>query len=77
MPHITVKMLHGRSDAQKQAAAEKLTAALAEALGCGAAHITLAVEEYTPQEWQDVFRTEIAGNPALLVQPQYDPKDLL
>ncbi len=78
MPHIAVKMLKGRTEEQKQAAAEKLTAALCEAIGCGDSHITVTVEDYTAEEWQDVFAEDIAGkSDKLYKKPCYDPKDLL
>ncbi|MBQ8786667.1 MAG: tautomerase family protein [Oscillospiraceae bacterium] len=51
MPHISVKMLKGRTEEQKKAAAEKLTAALCEALGCGDSHVTVTVEDFTAEEW--------------------------
>ena len=78
MPHIAVKMLKGRTDEQKQAAAEKLTAALCEALGCGDGHVTVTVEDFTAEEWQDVFAQDIEGkSDKLYKKPQYDPKSLL
>lgn len=78
MPHISVKMLKGRTEEQKKAAADKLTAALCEALGCGDGHITVSIEDYTPQEWQEVFAEDIAGkSDKLYKKPTYDPKDLL
>ena len=77
MPHITIKMLKGRTDAQKKAAAEKLAAALTEAIGCDPSHISVAVKDYTPEEWQEQFRTEVTENDAIVLAPHYDPKELL
>ncbi len=78
MPHISVKMLKGRTDVQKQIAADKLAAALCEALGCGESHVSVAVEDYTAEEWQDVFADEItAKDDKLFKKPAYDPKSLL
>lgn len=77
MPHITLKMLKGRTDEQKKAAAEKLSAALVEAIGCTPSHISVSVEDFTPEEWQEQFRTEVAENPHLVQKPDYDPKELL
>lgn len=78
MPHISVKMLKGRTEEQKKAAAEKLTAALCEALGCGNAHVSVTVEDFTAEEWQDVFASDIsAKSDKLYKKPEYDPKDLL
>ena len=77
MPHITLKMLKGRTDAQKQAAAEKLAAALVDAIGCNPTHISVSVEDFTPEEWQEQYRTEVAENAHLVLTPDYDPKELL
>lgn len=77
MPHIALKMLKGRTPAQKQVAVEKLTAALQEAIGCSDCHISMSIEEYAPEAWQDVFREQVTENPALVKKPDYDPKDLL
>ncbi|MBQ8824956.1 MAG: tautomerase family protein [Ruminococcus sp.] len=77
MPHITIKMLKGRTDEQKKVAAEKVSNALIEAIGCTPNHISVSVEDYTPQEWQDVFKKEVTENPSLIQKPNYDPKDML
>ena len=77
MPHITLKMLKGRTDEQKQAAASKLAAALVDAIGCNPTHISVSVEDFTPEEWQEQYRTEVAENDKLVLTPDYDPKELL
>ena len=50
MPHITIKMLKGRTDEQKKQAADKVAAALVDAIGCNPEHISVAVEDFTPVE---------------------------
>ena len=77
MPHISLKMLKGRTDEQKELAAQKLSAALCEALGCSDEHVSVEVNDYTPEEWQDIFAAEIADNKAVIKKPNYDPKSLL
>ena len=77
MPHISLKMLKGRTDEQKKNAAKKLTTALCEALGCSETHVSVSVEDFTAEEWQDVFAKEIQDNKAIVKKPEYDPKDLL
>ena len=78
MPHVSIKMVKGRSEAQKDAAAKAVKEALMKAIGAGDAHISVSVEDFTPQQWQDVFRAEITDKPeALRIAPQYNPKDLL
>lgn len=78
MPHISVKMLKGRTDEQKKKVAAALADALCESLGCSKTHVSVTVEDYTPQQWQDVFKEEITQKEEkLYIRPGYDPKDLL
>lgn len=77
MPHITLKMLKGRTEEQKKLAAEKLSAALVEAIGCTPSHVSVSVEDFTPEEWQEQYRVEVSENDNLVLTPNYDPKELL
>ena len=77
MPHIIIKMLKGRTDEQKTMAAEKVAAALTDAIGCDPKHISVSVEDYTPQQWQDVFRADVTESTHIYKEPHYDPKDVL
>lgn len=77
MPHITIKMLKGRTEEQKTLASIKVADALSEAIGCDPTHISVAVEDFTPLEWQDVFQKEVIQNDKIVLQPDYDPKSLL
>lgn len=77
MPHITIKMLKGRTDEQKTLAGIKVADALAEAIGCDPTHISVSVEDFTPLEWQDVFKKDVTENDRIVLQPDYDPKSLL
>lgn len=79
MPHISVKMLEGRTEEQKKKLAAALVKTLTEALHCSAHYVTCTVEDYTAEEWQDVFKTEVAEKPQEKVykKAEYDPKDLL
>ena len=77
MPHITIKMLKGRTDEQKKKAADQVAAALVEAIGCNPDHISVAVEDFTPVEWQDEFRKEVTESSHIYKEPNYDPKDVL
>ncbi|MFQ9435209.1 MAG: tautomerase family protein [Ruminococcus callidus] len=76
-PHITIKMLKGRTDDQKKLAADKVAAALVDAIGCNPEHISVAVEDFTPVEWQDEFRKEVTESEHIYKEPHYDPKDVL
>ena len=78
MPHISVKMLKGRTEEQKERLAAALRDTLMRELHASSAHVSVAVEDYTPEEWQRVFREEITDKPAAVrIRPGYDPKDLL
>ena len=77
MPHITIKMLKGRTDDQKKLAADKVAAALVDAIGCNPEHISVAVEDFTPVECQDEFRKEVTESEHIYKEPHYDPKDVL
>lgn len=78
MPHISLKMLEGRTEEQKQKAAQALKTALADALNMGDHYITVTVEDFNAQEWQTVFKEEITDKPdKVFVKPNYDPKSLL
>ena len=61
MPHISIKMLKGRTEEQKKAAA------LVDTIGCNPEHISVSVEDFTPD----------AENKHLVIPPNYDPKDVL
>lgn len=77
MPHIHIKMVAGRTDEQKKVLARALEKAMAEAIGVDSKFISIAIDDYTAEQWQDVFKAEIAGNGNLYKEPGYDPKILL
>lgn len=78
MPHIAIKMLKGRTPEQKEKLSAALVQTLTEQLGCSESHVTCTIEDYTAQEWQEIFREEVtAKQDKLYKKPEYDPKDLL
>ena len=79
MPHISVKMLKGRSEEQKKRLAPALVRALTKELHCSDHYVTCTVEDYSAVEWQTVFQREIAEKPVHVVykKAEYDPKSLL
>ncbi len=75
MPHISVKMIEGRSEEQKKALADALEKVLSETLGCSTQWVTLSIEDYNGEQWQEVFKKEVTDNEKnLYKKPQYDPK---
>ena len=78
MPHISVKMLKGRTEEQKERLAKALCETMEKELGTLRTHISVAVEDFTAEEWQKVFKEEVSDKPATMrIYPDYDPKDLL
>lgn len=79
MPNISVKMLAGRTREQKEKLAEDLVEVLSRDLGADKHWITCTIEDHDAEQWQEVFKTEIADKPpeAVFKKPEYDPKDLL
>lgn len=78
MPHISVKMLKGRTESQKEKLAQELAKTLKNVLGVGDTHISVSIQDYTAQEWQGEFKKEITDNiQNVRIKPKYDPKDLL
>lgn len=51
MPIVTVKMLEGRTDEQKRALCEKVTAAVAETTGAPAQNISVIIEEMSKNHY--------------------------
>ncbi|CAM3137265.1 2-hydroxymuconate tautomerase [Filibacter tadaridae] len=51
MPYITVKMLEGRTEDQKRALCEKVTAAVSETTGAPTEKITVFIEEMTKNNY--------------------------
>ncbi|NTJ68585.1 4-oxalocrotonate tautomerase [Agrobacterium rhizogenes] len=75
MPHVVVKMLAGRPEAQKQALTAKLTEAVMSALGVEDASISIAIEDVTRADWTDnVYVPDIREKiDQLYKKPGYDP----
>lgn len=64
MPHVVVKLYPGRSEAEKQALAEAVTAALTSSLNCGADLVSVGIEEVQPADWKPtVYEPEIMAKP--------------
>ena len=52
MPHISVKMIEGRSEEQKKELAKALEKALSDTLGCDTKWVTVSIEDYNGKQWQ-------------------------
>ncbi|MCM3567152.1 2-hydroxymuconate tautomerase [Neobacillus mesonae] len=51
MPYVTVKMLEGRTDEQKKALVEKVTAAVSETTGASKEKVTIFIEEMSKKNY--------------------------
>ena len=75
MPHVVVKMYAGRGDAEKQALANRLSAAVQETLGCGPNAVPVAIEDVRPADWMEaVYGPDIEQRQEqLFKRPGYGP----
>ncbi|MDR4890267.1 4-oxalocrotonate tautomerase [Bacillus timonensis] len=51
MPYVTVKMLEGRTEEQKKALVEKVTAAVTETTGASVDKVVVFIEEMTKNHY--------------------------
>ena len=67
MPHVTVKMYPGKTDAQKAEMAEAIAAALMASAGTAEKAISVSIEDVAQADWEaQVYRPEIVGRPEIL-----------
>jgi 4-oxalocrotonate tautomerase len=73
MPHVIVKLWPGKSETQKQALADDVTAAVMKNLGSGAASVSVSLEEVEPGAWTEnvVDPDIINGSGKLYKEPGY------
>jgi 4-oxalocrotonate tautomerase len=78
MPHISIKMLSGRTEDQKKRVSAALAETLKKELNVPEKYISVSIEDYTAGEWQNVFKEEIADKKdKVYIQPKYKPEELL
>lgn len=78
MPHVTVKLWPGKSEAQKVRLAEAITKDVMSILHYGEESVSVAMEEIKASDWAEkVFRPEIKNNMGTLYKkPGYTERDL-
>ena len=78
MPHVIVKLWPGKSEAQKNRLAERITQAVTDVLGYGEESVSVAMEEVEPQDWAEkVYKPDIVNKPEQLYKkPGYDLSEL-
>lgn len=73
MPHIEIKCYPGRTEAQKEALAKKISADVAEIFGSPESSVSVAITDIPREDWKSqVWDTEIAPNMnQLYKKPEY------
>lgn len=73
MPHVIVKLWPGKSEAQKQRLAERITEDVVSVLGYGEESVSVAMEEIDASAWAEkVYRPDILdASDRLYKQPGY------
>ena len=71
MPHITIKAIKGASPQEMQDAAEQAIAAVSKSLGKPKKYFSVAVEEYSFSEWENVYNECIKDNGSVIIKPGY------
>lgn len=62
MPHVIVKLWPGKSEQQKTQLTEQIVKDVMESLGSKKETISVAIEEFDPQEWTEkVYNPEIVA----------------
>ncbi|GHB13419.1 tautomerase family protein [Salinicola rhizosphaerae] len=79
MPHLTLKLASGRSEAVKQQLAEAFTRDLVEIAGAEPGQVSIAIEDVDIQDWRRLVYEPIVAPvlPVLYKQPGYGSEDLL
>jgi 4-oxalocrotonate tautomerase len=75
MPHVIVKLVVGRSDAQKAKIAEEVTKAVMATANCAEKAVSVSIEDIAAEDWVEaVYKPDILARPETLVKkPGYDP----
>ena len=73
MPHVIVKLWPGKSEAQKNRLAERITQAVMEELHYGDESVSVAFVEIRAKEWKErVYQPDILSQPdKLYKKPGY------
>lgn len=75
MPHVSVKLYPGRSEAAKAELARAITRDVMAVLKCGDEAVSVAIEDVPADDWTaKVYEPEIAGKrDKLFKKPGYGP----
>lgn len=75
MPHISVKMFPGQTDAAKRELTERIVRAVTETTHAPESAVSVTVEDVSSDAWPEaVYRPDILGKEAFLTKkPGYNP----
>ena len=78
MPHVSVKLYPGRTEAQKLQLAERIVSAMGETIGARPETISVSFEEVSAEDWDEkVVKPDIADKLSCVVKlPGYRSKYL-
>jgi 4-oxalocrotonate tautomerase len=76
MPHVIVRLYSGKSERQKQALAQAVTAAVTRTLNYGEESVSVGIEDVEPKDWTArVYKTDIIDkSDTIYKKPGYDPR---
>ena len=74
MPHVIVKLWPGKSEAQKQCLADKITKDVMDVFNYGEESVSVAMEEVSSKDWaEQVYKRDIqAKQDKLYKKPGYE-----
>ena len=74
MPHVIVKLWPGKSEAQKQRLADKITKDVMDVFNYGEESVSVAMEEVSSKDWaEQVYKRDIqAKQDKLYKKPGYE-----
>ena len=75
MPHIVIKLIERRTDAQQRAVADAAAEAVQRTLGAHESSISVGIEEVPHEDWAEKgYRPDILGKQdTIYQQPSYEP----
>ena len=59
MPHVDISMFAGRDDETKKKTAEAVVEAMMESLGCQRSHLSVAIHDVDPAEWNEKIKAKV------------------
>jgi 4-oxalocrotonate tautomerase len=71
MPHIIIKTIQGKSQEQLKDAAKQAVIAVSKSLDKPISSFSVSLEEYSHDEWEDVYNENIKDKDNVLIKPGY------